>query len=580
MTAYWKRSTDPVPEKLRSLIGKIPICRDFAGRIARRELRLRLQALRQTQRPDGDPWKGLRILTEVSKVPLVAKTDEILYGSHCTTAEIDARACTAVLKYALGSAIFWKLPLAISGGRAISLAAPDVWCEKFAAQGIKVDMPKSNIAWKMRQLRFIAYGFRVAKQYFEHAWKNRRFDLRPPYWIAERFPTQNFSADAHDHPSYQLPNYIVEHLGKNGPKGWVLVGQPNSTFHRASAEVVFSPLAFPPLTGTLNVLGFGVDCFKVIAISALRWIQGRVYAPALIQDALEIRYLRRLSDDRLPNWYISTHTGVGGRPLWVAETEARGVKTAIVYYSINNQPIQFAMDQTPPPVNPEHLLLNWKRYLVSDEFQKDWIKSVAQGDPEIIPLGNIPLQDNGRDLPDLPARTVSVFDIPVLRDSYFVLHGERKSIYSEKYVCQFLTDISESLENLGIHMALKAKRTRTGQISKFSSKQQLRLANKIIESGHCTNIDHEIAAQRLMQKTAASISIPFSSTAPSAANLGKPSIYYDPSGQLKVSGNQNHGVEVIRGRASLEEWLRKTFPMDSDAKMLATGKAAGPTSVV
>jgi hypothetical protein len=49
--------------------------------------------------------------------------------------------------------------------------------------------------------------------------------------------------------------------------------------------------------------------------------------------------------------------------------------------------------------------------------------------------------------------------------------------------------------------------------------------------------------------------MPFTSTALIARNMGKPSIYYDPTGNLQKDDRAAHGIPIVSGVSELETWL-------------------------
>jgi polysaccharide biosynthesis PFTS motif protein len=63
-------------------------------------------------------------------------------------------------------------------------------------------------------------------------------------------------------------------------------------------------------------------------------------------------------------------------------------------------------------------------------------------------------------------------------------------------------------------------------------------------------------ATKLIQKTAATISIPFTSTALIAKSEGKPSVYYDPSGVVQKDDRAAHGIPVLSSIDELEAWVK------------------------
>lgn len=49
--------------------------------------------------------------------------------------------------------------------------------------------------------------------------------------------------------------------------------------------------------------------------------------------------------------------------------------------------------------------------------------------------------------------------------------------------------------------------------------------------------------------------MPFTSTALIAKELGKVSIYYDPTGLIQKDDRAAHGIPIISGKKELKNWL-------------------------
>jgi polysaccharide biosynthesis PFTS motif protein len=49
--------------------------------------------------------------------------------------------------------------------------------------------------------------------------------------------------------------------------------------------------------------------------------------------------------------------------------------------------------------------------------------------------------------------------------------------------------------------------------------------------------------------------MPFTSTALIGRELGKPSIYYDPFGQIQKDDRAAHGIKVVTGEKELHDWM-------------------------
>ncbi len=68
-------------------------------------------------------------------------------------------------------------------------------------------------------------------------------------------------------------------------------------------------------------------------------------------------------------------------------------------------------------------------------------------------------------------------------------------------------------------------------------------------------IDPETSAYKLIEKCSAVISMPFTSTALIARELGKPSCFYDPTGLIEHDDRAAHGIPIMIGRVELQAWL-------------------------
>ncbi len=68
-------------------------------------------------------------------------------------------------------------------------------------------------------------------------------------------------------------------------------------------------------------------------------------------------------------------------------------------------------------------------------------------------------------------------------------------------------------------------------------------------------IDPDTSSYEMMEKCSAVISMPFTSTALIARELGKPSCFYDPTGLIQRDDRAAHGIPIMIGRNELQAWL-------------------------
>ena len=113
---------------------------------------------------------------------------------------------------------------------------------------------------------------------------------------------------------------------------------------------------------------------------------------------------------------------------------------------------------------------------------------------------------------------------------------------------KFFQDIA--LANDGkINLYWKMKR----QVNRLFSSPGYEYKRDEIIRQYYTKVDWEIAGRRVIEKSLAVISMPFTTTAIIADNLGIPSIYYDPTQNVNVTSSNN--ISVANNKNELNTWL-------------------------
>ena len=91
--------------------------------------------------------------------------------------------------------------------------------------------------------------------------------------------------------------------------------------------------------------------------------------------------------------------------------------------------------------------------------------------------------------------------------------------------------------------------------SKYHHPQYVRFVEKLSRWDDVVIIEGDIAAYKLIEKCSAVISMPSTSTAHIARELGKPTCFYDPTGIIQRDDRAAHGIPIIIGRDELHGWL-------------------------
>ena len=193
--------------------------------------------------------------------------------------------------------------------------------------------------------------------------------------------------------------------------------------------------------------------------------------------------------------------------------------------------------------------MTWPNYLVWDEWQADFVRKSVGSDVKIYKVGSIWFSSSKAKLPYL-GNAIAIFDIEPRRDSSYKILGVEFEYYIPIIANRFLGDISDVLIEVNLTMALKRKRS----IGKLQHRSYQHFLNILRGKKEFIEIDYDIAATDLINKCKGVISMPYTSTALIARELGKPSVYYDPTGCIAKDDIAAHGIRVLSGIEELRKW--------------------------
>jgi polysaccharide biosynthesis PFTS motif protein len=199
--------------------------------------------------------------------------------------------------------------------------------------------------------------------------------------------------------------------------------------------------------------------------------------------------------------------------------------------------------------------MNWTHYLVWDEYQADFVRRAVGENANIDVVGQIWFSNNGEDLPIFNGQGVSVFDVTPFRSSRYQTLGADTEFYVPHTCIAFLHDIHQATKNTGYKMLWKRKRKLKNE-SSFVHPAYLAFADRLAKFENVIIVDPDISANRVIEASKLVISMPFTSTALIARELGKPSCYYDPTGLVQKDDRAGHGIEILHGPEELTRWLK------------------------
>jgi polysaccharide biosynthesis PFTS motif protein len=109
-----------------------------------------------------------------------------------------------------------------------------------------------------------------------------------------------------------------------------------------------------------------------------------------------------------------------------------------------------------------------------------------------------------------------------------------------------------------LNMILKRKR----DIGSLLNTRYKRVVDKLTASDHFMLVNMDTAAHELINASKMVISLPFTSTALIAREMGKPSCFYDPLGLVQQDDKAAHGIKIVTGPEELRAWILSVLNTD------------------
>lgn len=318
---------------------------------------------------------------------------------------------------------------------------------------------------------------------------------------------------------------------------------------KIKVKCVASPI-LPPLTYTSLALFLGYSFFKLI-YSIFLLISGKWWNVLLLRDSFISKIINLNKGRGIAVQYLFHNSNWIYRPLWTYTAEKYNSEIYFYFYSTNIERFKKA-DKVNRIVNSWNLI-SWSNFLVWDQFQFDFVTKNSVYPINAKIMGPISFVFSEIERLEVPPNSVAVFDVQPVRSTYYNILGLDQEYYVPEVANAFLADVIETITLLNFPIAFKPKRN----IGKLAHYKYVNAINRISKEYDFLNIDPSIPAEMIISKSKAVISMPFTSTALVGKHLGKPSIFYDPSGLILKDDPAAHGIRVINNKGDLKDWLNK-----------------------
>lgn len=496
---------------------------------------------------------------ELTTQPLEIKEShfsELIFGEGIGQADIVCRQylLTRVAGLNLNRALLHALG---KPGASVVYYLPPEWREIIRSRGFNVASLRTALLWNAFVGMMLAYGVlkiakiilngitAVLKQSTQRLGSYVYFDALVPGTLPQ---------PCSDGRSHDIITWYMQWSGRNPAIDTLCHGVTGAEHRTVNGTPVISvPGPIPPLVRFGSLSRFMAWGAGTILIATCDILRGRWWHALLLNQAALAAQARMQFPERLAKDYLFHNSGWIYRPLWTYEAERRGSRITFYFYSTNCE--GFKRPEGYPPLPYGWKAMSWPLFLVWDEYQADFVRHAVGETANISVVGKIWFSASAEEMPALISRSVAVFDVTPTRSSLYRVLGTEFEFYVPETCIPFLRDIQHVTKNAGYMMLWKRKRKLKNE-SSFVHPVYLDFAEHLSRCENVKIVHPDISANRVIEASSLVISMPFTSTALIARELGKPSCYYDPTGLIQKDDRAAHGIEIISGPEELEEWLK------------------------
>ena len=477
----------------------------------------------------------------------------LLFGAGVDNAEL------AIRQYLLVRVAFPKLNGAVlqalgkSGASVVHYFPPD-WRAITRQHGFEVSDLWSSLAW----YGFVAIRFckglinlaQIAWSSAEEIFHGSQNNLGK-YVFFDAMAVNNLPQPGIDGRSYDVFNWYEQWAGRVAEVDSLCHGLRDAAPNVANKTPVFGMnWPVPPLASAASLARFLAWGLMATGLALLDLLRGRWWHALMLDDAATAALVRMQTQEDVGQEYLYTQSRICYRPLYTYQLEQRGAKITFYFYSTNSEPLKL-------PLGDQIRLflwqaMNWPLYLVWNNYHGDFVRRMVGASAAIKIVGPIWFSTSAIEPSVLPERTIAVFDVQPMRMSFYRLLAQEVDYFVPSISNQFLSDCFNTIRANGASTAFKRKRQLN---SKYHHPQYVRFVENLSCWGNVVTIDPETSAYKLIERSCAVISMPFTSTAHIARELGKPACFYDPTGMIQRDDRGAHGIPIIIGRDELQGWL-------------------------
>jgi polysaccharide biosynthesis PFTS motif protein len=437
---------------------------------------------------------------------------------------------------------------------AVVFYLPPEWRVVIQKKGFKIASLRTSLMWRAFIGILLADGvLTIVKNIF----KGIAVPGKPPqqlgrYAYFDNLGAGNLPQPGPDGRSHDIITWYMQWPDRVGNLDTVCHGVVNAD-RRAVRGTPIVPVEdpVPPLVRSTAIARFALWSLGAILIAGWDYLRGHWWHALLLKESALAAQVRMQDSELLAKDYLFHNSNWIYRPLWTYEAEKRGARITFYFYSTNCE--AFKRPGGYPPLSYGWQAINWPHIVVWDEYQADFVRRISGNNARILVSGQIWFTTSAKEISKFDGQSIAVFDVAPNRSSRYRTLGTELEYYIPETSMSFIGSIQQAAEDTGCRILWKRKRsigTNTHPRYKF-------FVDRLSGSGNIVAVDPDISAYRVIEASTHVVSMPFTSTALIARELGKPTCYYDPTGLVQKDDRAAHGIEIINSPAELTRWLSK-----------------------
>lgn len=431
---------------------------------------------------------------------------------------------------------------------------PNEWQKIIRQHGFEVDILKSKILWQLYILGALLYGSLKALNIILAGLLSISLKSVEPkkYVYFSMLSLVNLPRRLCQGKSYDVVSWYLQWEDKVKDVAVICHDAPNVLDQEiGGVEIHSQSEPLPSLTSIRSNLKYFYWCFFAILWACFDCVRGRWWHAFLLNQAAISAQVRCLEKKALALDYLFNNSSPIYRPLWTYEVEKLGSKVIFYFYSTNSENFKISESETAIPYGWK--AMTWPYFLVWDKWHEEFIRKSIGFEARVDIVGPIWFASSPTTEISSQINLISVFDVQPRRNSIYQSLGISYEYYVPSVVNRFLYDVHAAASGKNINLILKRKR----DVGNMTHSSYRRVVNQLNQETNFREVDTDTSPWALIEKSSAVISIPFTSTALIARHLNKPSIYYDPTGELRNDDPAAHGIPIISKLSDLENWMKQ-----------------------